>query len=273
MGLGNDRDGVETGAVDRPRCLVVVPCYEEEGRLDVERFVALAATDGIVFVDDGSTDGTRGVLADVAARAPHHVEVLHLERNVGKGEAVRAGVLHAIEAGADVVGYLDADLATPVDGYADLRSALVDRDLDAVFGSRVELLGWSVRRAPVRHYLGRVFATVASWVLQLPIYDTQCGAKVFRVTPALRTAVARPFTSRWAFDVELIARLTAEPTSSIKRIEEYPLREWADVAGTQLNPRQAAGALADLGRIWWRYRAAVPRGEGTRLGRVQDSQQ
>ena len=92
-------------------------------------------------------------------------------------------------------------MARLVDTLAD------DEHLQVVIGSRVGLLGHDIDRSLRRHYLGRIFATVSSAVLDLPVYDTQCGAKAFRVTPALRAALADPFTSRWAFDVELLGRL------------------------------------------------------------------
>ena len=63
----------------------------------------------------------------------------------------------------------------------------------------------TARRA--RHYVGRLFATASSLILDMTVYDTQCGAKVLRAGPALRAALATPFHSRWAFDVELLGRL------------------------------------------------------------------
>jgi len=112
----------------------------------------------------------------------------------------------------------------------------------------VALLGHRIDRSAWRHYLGRLFATASSLVLRLSVYDTQCGAKVFRVTPALRTALAEPFTSRWAFDVELLQRLLGAGVRPAQ-FEEVPLRAWRDVGGSKLGPAAAIAAAADLARL------------------------
>ena len=120
-----------------------------------------------------------------------------------------------------------------------------------VFGARVKLLGRTVERRRIRHYLGRVFATAASACLALPIYDTQCGAKLFRRTPELMISLAEPFRSRWIFDVELIARFIklkgARAMST--EIHEYPLEIWTDVAGSKVRPQDFARALYELVQI------------------------
>ncbi|MFV0306253.1 MAG: glycosyltransferase [Desertimonas sp.] len=235
--------------------VIVVPCFNESRRLDVDALVRLArgADATVLAVDDGSTDDT-GVMLAAAATEHSEIDVLVLAGNGGKAEAVRAGLRTALVSGAAVVGYYDADLATPVGEMVRLVETLAGDDrLEVVVGSRVGLLGHDIERRPWRHYLGRVFATAASAALGVPIYDTQCGAKVFRATPALGVALVEPFTSRWAFDVELLGRLLRAGTSP-DALKEVPLRAWRDVAGSGLRPRPAVRAGLDVLVMGWSWR-------------------
>src|SRR5690606_16355107 len=171
---GRRRPGpVDLGGVPAPRprrhrlvmgeaCTLVVPCFNEERRLDPARLDRLAEAAGarVLLVDDGSTDGTRALLQRLATSAPDRFGVLGLDANRGKGEAVRRGLLAALDQGAGVVGYCDADFATPPEEVARLVAALRDDPtVDAVLGSRVALLGADIRRSAARHYSGRLFAT------------------------------------------------------------------------------------------------------------------
>jgi hypothetical protein len=79
--------------------------------------------------------------------------------------------------------------------------------VQVAIGARVGMLGYDIDRSAVRHYLGRVFATAASLILQARVYDTQAGPSCSAPAPALAEALAVPFLSRWAFDVELPGRL------------------------------------------------------------------
>jgi dolichyl-phosphate beta-glucosyltransferase len=228
---------------------IVVPCFDEGRRLDGPAFLRLGHP--LLFVNDGSTDDTAEVLAELRRQAPERIEVLELGRNRGKAEAVRLGLLHALELGAEVVGYLDADLATPPAEMARLIERMAELGADVLLASRVALLGRNIQRQLARHYLGRVFASVASLVLRTPVYDTQCGAKLFRRTPALQAALATPFLSRWIFDVELLGRLMVPPpgVAALQAIVEEPLLTWHDVPGSKLGPRQMLASAADLTRV------------------------
>jgi glycosyltransferase involved in cell wall biosynthesis len=257
---------VEGPAVDRREAMsadgslpfVVVPCHNEAARLDLERFAALAATGRVrlLFVDDGSTDATVAVLERLAG-STEGIEVMQLARNVGKAEAVRRGLLRGVEAKAAVLGYFDADLATPTDELLRMLDRLEGRpDLSFVLASRVALLGRRITRRARRHYLGRVFATFASIFLRIPVYDTQCGAKVFRATAAVSDALGTPFQSSWVFDVELIGRLLrgseAVAPVPLEEFEEMPLREWRDVGGSRLGPADMVRAAVDLFIVGYR---------------------
>jgi hypothetical protein len=115
------------------------------------------------------------------------------------------------------------------------------------------MLGTDIRRFTSRHYMGRVFATMASIALKLPVYDTQCGAKAFRRSKTLESALARPFLSRWAFDVELIGRLLkGTPTDSgipESAFVEVPLRTWHDIPGCHYGIRDLVRMSFDVLRI------------------------
>lgn len=236
-------------------CVIVVPCYNEARRLEPEGFLPLLAQPRVelLFVDDGSRDSTAQVLASMRALAPRRIDVLTMPHNVGKGEAVRCGMNRALEEGAAMVGYLDADLATPAAEMLRIYELACEQAASVFLGSRVKLLGRDIQRHAWRHYLGRIFATFASIAVALPVYDTQCGAKLFRASATLRAALREPFRARWVFDVELIGRLSrgvhGAPGLGVDGFVEVPLRRWVDVPGSKLRPRHVPRALIDLIRI------------------------
>jgi dolichyl-phosphate beta-glucosyltransferase len=246
--------------VRMPGTAIVVPCYNEASRLAPSAFGHFARTGvaHLILVNDGSTDGTLALLRDIAAKAGDCVTVLDLSPNGGKAEAVRRGMLQGIALGMDRVGFWDADLATPFDAVSGFIDCIATAPaVDAVIGSRVRLLGRHIERRAMRHYTGRAFATAVSLALRLPVYDTQCGAKLFRVTPALERALATPFLAKWIFDVELLARLGQidgryDADRLLKIVYEYPLLEWRDVAGTKLRFGDFITAALDLFRIYRR---------------------
>jgi glycosyltransferase involved in cell wall biosynthesis len=245
------------------RTLVVVPCYNEAARLDVTAFGAFLAKTkdiGFVFVNDGSDDGTLAVLRDIAARWPQRVDVIDRRPNAGKGEAIRIGMLAAFASGARYAGYLDADLATPLDAIEQFVDKL-DRspDIDVVVGSRVLLLGRVIARKATRHYFGRIFATTASLVLDLPVYDTQCGAKLFRANEATRAVFATPFGSRWIFDVEIFARYLSG-LGKRDALYEMPLDRWSDVGESKVKTTDFLRAIVEMASIYRVYRRPKVRG-------------
>ena len=245
--------------MSEPRVIIVVPCYNEGLRLPVDRFLEFLGEHdiGFAFVDDGSTDNTIARIESIRAPNEDRVSLVRSPANQGKAEAVRLGINSALQQDPDFVGFWDADLATPLDAIPQFMAVFAERpDLDMVFGSRVKLLGRQVNRRAARHYLGRVFATVVSVMLRLPIYDTQCGAKIFRVGPRTRGLTAERFRTKWVFDVEMLARYIREvgsPESAAQHIYEFPLLRWEDVAGSKVKPTDFFTALKDVILIYWKH--------------------
>ena len=241
---------------DRDAVTIIIPCFNESKRLDLEAFRQLSQYECVklLFVDDGSTDETLSVLNRLQGLTDS-VDVLQLYRNVGKGEAVRRGFINAIDSGAKIVGYLDADLATPASEMIRLLEVLrTDLSIEVVIGSRIKCLGSNIHRHPIRHMVGRVYATGAAVSLGIGVYDTQCGAKLFVVSPILTSACSMPFGSKWAFDVRLLSRLlngTGELTGlSEDQFLEVPLKSWSDVPGSKVGIIGGLMALVELIPVW-----------------------
>ena len=241
---------------------IVVPCYNEEERLQVDAFRCFNyATHDIrfLFVNDGSQDGTFQLLESLHQYDPTKYTVLNLKRNVGKAEAVRQGILTALTDEIDYTGFWDADLATPLETIPEfLELAESRQELEIIIGARVKLLGRRIERRVFRHYVGRIFATAVSMLLRLPVYDTQCGAKLFRVCSSTRALFEEPFVSRWIFDVEILARLIRQRRGTMLPqpegvIHEYPLSAWRDVPKSKLGHADFVRACWELVRIYERY--------------------
>jgi len=235
---------------------LVVPCYNEADRLDDAALLGLVdrvADLSLILVNDGSKDATEERLSELAQARPRRITTFSLPENRGKAEAVRQGLMEALRGPADILGYFDADLATPTSEIIRLMDAIRDTGVAVVMGSRVSRLGSQIDRSTFRHYVGRVFASAASVLLQANVYDTQCGAKLFRRTPTFQAAVEEPFLSRWAFDVELLGRLLVggktAPGLAVTDFLELPLIAWREVAGSKLTARAMSRTLRDLGTI------------------------
>jgi glycosyltransferase involved in cell wall biosynthesis len=241
------------------RIALVVPCFNEANRLDVDAFIAFARERSdrrLCFVDDGSTDSTALRIAEIAAAAPDRIDVERLTVNQGKGAAVRAGIRAELARAPRYVGYWDADLATPLGFVETLADHLDDHpEVALAAGSRILMLGRPVARRAARHYLGRIAATLVSLILRAPVYDSQCGAKLLRNGPALGALLDAPFVSRWLFDVEILARIAGAETGTAeavlhRRVHEVPVPEWADAPGSKIGIGDLMRVPADLWRIW-----------------------
>lgn len=240
--------------------IIVVPCYNEAHRLDTEAFRRFAREHGDIefcFVNDGSRDGTLALLESMQAADGDRFSVVDLEQNRGKAEAVRRGISAALAKNPRYVGFWDADLATPLSEIPAFLEIFSSRpEIQMVMAARVRLLGRDIIRRATRHYVGRVGATLISSSLGLAVYDTQCGAKMFRTSDAMREVFAKPFLSRWIFDVEIIARMIEiwGRDAAARSIYELPIAVWHDVKGSKVKPTDFLHALKDLWKIHRAYR-------------------
>ncbi|MEU7109756.1 dolichyl-phosphate beta-glucosyltransferase [Streptomyces sp. NPDC046215] len=230
---------------------VVVPAYEEEGRLaptlaavrahleTLEAAPGRPATWELIVVDDGSTDGTADIAAAAAADEPR-VRVLRTPANRGKGHAVRTGVLASH--GRRVL-VTDADLATPIEELDHLWQRM-DEGAGAAIGSRA-LPGSriDVRQHALREALGRAGARLIRAAAVPGIRDTQCGFKLFD-GDKVRAAFERSRLDGWSFDVEILRFFHAQGWE----VTEVPVR-WSHQAGSKVRPLAYPGVLADLLRM------------------------
>jgi len=240
---------------------IVVPCYNESQRLRAGEFLKYARKNKnicFIFVDDGSTDNTSGIIKGICSSNPEQIFYVKQKENRGKAEAVRQGFLRAMESDFDNIGFWDADLSAPLNSINKLCELLDHQKKTIAIGSRVRLLGYKIERNPLRHYLGRAFATCASYVLGLSIYDTQCGAKLFKNNSKLKRVFSRPFNVKWIFDVEILARYKL--TTIDKKIEsledyalEYPLEKWIHIHGSRVKIRDFFLAALELIKIYRIY--------------------
>ena len=225
--------------------LLTVPCFRESERLpaflpELCREMMRLGTVEILVVDDGSgaaeTAATRTLVEQLRPSHPCLRPLLELPENLGKGGAVYAGWAHA-SSDADWLGFVDADgSCSPAETARLIRLA---QDLShpqslsstnppptpALFASRVKMLGRRVERQLKRHLIGRIYATLVSELLGIPVYDSQCGLKL--VPRYAYSAIAdRLSIHGFAFDVDLLTALLENGTP----VQEVPI-DWIEVPG------------------------------------------
>jgi len=239
---------------------VVIPCYNEAKRLSISVFQHYIETQNnlnFCFVNDGSSDNTIDILQEFKSRYPERILIHDQCPNQGKAEAIRTGMIKSLEwQSFELLAYLDADLATPISEIIKMGEIFENRkDIQFVMGSRIRRLGADIQRSTRRHYLGRAFATAASLLLKIGVYDTQCGAKVF-VNELIPLLFAEKFLSKWLFDLELIFRLKAiwGIEKSIACMYEMPLSTWHEIKGSKVKIKDFMILPFNLLKIYRFYR-------------------
>lgn len=237
-------------------CLII-PCFNEAKRFRREPildFLKSHASVSFCFVNDGSRDETLSMLEKLRNESDR-ILVLNLEKNSGKAEAVRSGMLHAHALNRfALLGYWDADLSTPLTELPRMIACMQEGRVKGVLGSRVKRLGSRIERKTSRHILGRIFSTFSNWILKFPVYDSQCGAKLFSADLTGLMFNDR-FITKWLFDVELLARIRNRYGSDRCNdiIAELPLQEWKDIKGSKFRLKDYLQVPLDLLKVYFHY--------------------
>lgn len=238
---------------------IIIPCYNETERFDLSEFNSFYDENSnfyFILVNDASTDSTYEFLSEICRNRPERTKVINQLKNTGKAEAVRSGILQSLEwQPFDYVGYFDADFSTSL---YEIKEFTHYNEFNIILGSRIRRLGAVIDRSYTRYIIGRVFATIASSMLKIPVYDTQCGAKIFKREIAAKL-FEKPLTSNWLFDVELLFRYMAIESSTIehKKILEFPLKKWIHKANSKIKYSDFIKIPIELLKLYFRYKLRV----------------
>jgi glycosyltransferase involved in cell wall biosynthesis len=236
---------------------IVIPCYNEEDRFEKEVFIDFIQQHedfDFLFVNDGSSDQTSELLQSLNKEHPQRLHLLDNDINKGKANAVRDGMLMIREMKKyDYAGYLDADLEIPIEEILRITEAVKKEGKIMAMGSRIIRLGADIKRETLRHILGRVFATFTSNILGVPLYDSQCGAKVFR-TDIIPIAFDKEFLSKWLFDVEILFRIKKSEQTDIWNVVEVPLNRMVVKGSSRIKFLDVLKFPTELLRIYFHYK-------------------
>ncbi|MEL0644090.1 response regulator [Olleya sp. Ti.3.14] len=242
------------------RCVgVVIPCYNEEERLLSEEFITYIDKNSgyhLCFVNDGSKDKTLEVLKELQKGREDFITVYDCEKNGGKAEAVRLGMLHmAKKEDLDYIGFLDADLSTDLADFDDLVKTIETTDFKIVSGSRISRMGANITKESARKIISLTINFIIRKILKMDFKDTQCGAKIFH-KDVIDIAFGKKFVTQWIFDVEIFKRMSIH--FGLKEAKtmlcEQPLKRWIHADGSKLSMKDSVKIVGQLGQIAWVYR-------------------
>lgn len=242
------------------RCVgVVIPCYNEEKRLLSKEFLNFIEKHSgyhLCFVNDGSKDNTLEVLKKLQTNREGFITVYDCEKNGGKAEAVRQGMLHmAKHKDLDYIGFLDADLSTDLADFDDLVSTIENSNYKIVSGSRISRMGADITKESARKIISMSINYIIRKILSMDFKDTQCGAKIFH-KDVIEISFKEKFVTQWIFDVEIFKRITQHfGLEKAKQILcEKPLKRWIHADGSKLSMKDSFKIIFQLGQIAWTYR-------------------
>jgi len=262
IGAPETKNAIATSEVMiQERCVgVVIPCYNEEERLLSDEFISyLDKNSGyhLCFVNDGSKDSTLEVLQNLQKGREDFITVYDCEKNGGKAEAVRLGMLHmAKKEDLDYIGFLDADLSTDLADFDDLVKTMETSDFKIVSGSRISRMGADITKESARKIISLTINYIIRKILKMDFKDTQCGAKIFH-KDVIDIAFGKKFVTQWIFDVEIFKRMSIHfgLNNAKEMLCEQPLKRWIHADGSKLSMKDSVKIVGQLAQIAWVYRS------------------
>jgi CheY-like chemotaxis protein len=238
---------------------VVIPCYNEEKRLlgdDFKAFISKNLGYHLCFVNDGSKDNTLDVLKELAKGNEDRISIYDCEKNGGKAEAVRLGMLHlAKQAQFNYIGFLDADLSTDFEDFNDLAKTISISNFQIVSGSRINRMGADINKESSRAIISKTVNYFIRKTLEMDFKDTQCGAKIMTKEIVDKT-FQKKFLTKWLFDVEIFMRMKKiygkEQAQNL--ICEQPLKRWIHADGSKLSFKDSLKIVFQIAQIAIYYR-------------------
>ena len=229
---------------------MIVPCFNEEKRINLDYWNKLSEITNVnwIFVNDGSNDGTKNLLTQIS-----NSSLINLERNSGKAEAIRKGILETFNKNQSDIfhfGYLDADSAFKFEDIKNIIKLSFSKESthDSHWGSRVALSGRNITRNNIRHILSRILITIFGYRLGNLPYDPQTGFKIFKFNKVQMSIFDKNFETKWFVDLEILLRFKAISNKDMKVWEE-PVNTWKDIAGSKIRGLELITVFRDLVKI------------------------
>lgn len=238
---------------------VVIPCYNEEKRLLGNEFKAFVHQNlgyHLCFVNDGSKDNTLQVLEELKKGKEDYISIYNCEKNGGKAEAVRLGMLHlANQNQYDYIGFLDVDLSTNFEDFKELVKTISTSNFQIVSGSRMSRMGANISKDGARAIISKTINFFIRKTLGMNINDTQCGAKVM-TKEIIEKTFDKKFLTKWLFDVEIFMRMKKiyGIKNSKELICEQPLKRWIHEDGSKLSMKDSFQIIGQIGQIAIHYK-------------------
>lgn len=237
---------------------VVIPFYNEDKRFLIDEYISFAHKNlgyYLCFVNDGSNQKNQEKLEQLRKGKEDYISIYNCEKNSGKSEAVRLGMLHlATQNHLDYIGFLDADLTTNFDDFENLANTIYNSKYKLVFGSRIARMGADSTKESARAIVSKAVNFFNRQIIGMEINDSKCGAKIM-TKDLVNSTFIKKFKTEWLFDVEIFLRIKKlyGIESTKKLIYEKPLNRWIHNNGSKLSNKDSFKIVGQTVQIALHY--------------------